>query len=224
MKLKYDDNLDFYRATVTVEGRGLDAAGQVLARKDTLVAATQVKVTRKEEGPATRRGSLDFRTSPVARSRWRPIPPASRNPPGGPPGTGTSGSASIANRDGPLIGRARLAGNGGGDAVFKVCVRPSSCADGVAWRDEDGDTPFAGHGAAPPRHLSLHVGRYVPLHSHRSECWATCRIVEEGLRRAIEICDAYNYVTAQFHCAWALHPGERSGRGHFRCQTERGRQ
>ena len=51
VKLKYDDILDFYRATVIVEGRVLDAAGQVLARKDTLVAATQVKVTRKEEGP-----------------------------------------------------------------------------------------------------------------------------------------------------------------------------
>lgn len=51
VKLKYEDKLDFYRATVIVEGRVLDAAGQVLARKDTLVAATQVKVTRKEEGP-----------------------------------------------------------------------------------------------------------------------------------------------------------------------------
>jgi hypothetical protein len=51
VRLKYDDKLDFYRAVVIVEGRVLDAAGQVLARKDSLVTVTQVKVTRKEEGP-----------------------------------------------------------------------------------------------------------------------------------------------------------------------------
>ncbi len=51
VKLKYNDDLDFYRVGVLVEGRVLDAAGQVIARKGDTVAATQVKVTRKEEGP-----------------------------------------------------------------------------------------------------------------------------------------------------------------------------
>lgn len=54
VRLKYDDELDFYKATVTVEGRVLDAVGQIVARKDEVIAAAQVKVTRKEEGPGFR--------------------------------------------------------------------------------------------------------------------------------------------------------------------------
>jgi hypothetical protein len=54
VQLKYQDDLDFYRGTVVVEGRMLDAAGQVVARKGDIVATTQCKVTRKEEGPGFR--------------------------------------------------------------------------------------------------------------------------------------------------------------------------
>jgi hypothetical protein len=54
VRLEYDDVVDFYRATVIVEGRVLDAAGQIRARSGDVTATTQVKVTRKEEGPGFR--------------------------------------------------------------------------------------------------------------------------------------------------------------------------
>jgi hypothetical protein len=54
VKLEYDESVDFYRATVVVEGRVLHAKGTVIARLADVTAETQVKVTRKEEGPAYR--------------------------------------------------------------------------------------------------------------------------------------------------------------------------
>ena len=57
--------------------------------------------------------------------------------------------------------------------------------------------------------LSLHVGRYAYLQSHRSEYRAACRTAEEALRLAVEVSDAYHYMACQFHRAWALlHLGE----------------
>jgi hypothetical protein len=54
VQLKYDGGRDYYRGTVIVEGRMLDAAGQVVARTGDVVASAQCKVTRKEEGPGFR--------------------------------------------------------------------------------------------------------------------------------------------------------------------------
>lgn len=48
--LEYDDSVEFYRAPVRIEGRGLDATSNITARLEDLVATAQVKVTRKEEG------------------------------------------------------------------------------------------------------------------------------------------------------------------------------
>jgi tetratricopeptide (TPR) repeat protein len=76
------------------------------------------------------------------------------------------------------------------------------------WRDEDAeacrDTIDAVRPAGERRHLSLHVGRYAYLQCHRAEYRAACRHAEEGLRLAVEVGDAYHYMTCQFHRAWAL--------------------
>ena len=81
------------------------------------------------------------------------------------------------------------------------------------WRDEDAETCRLSldilRRVGERRHLSLHVGRYAHLQSHRSEYRAACRTAEEGLRLAVEVSDAYHYMAAQFHRAWALlHLGE----------------
>jgi tetratricopeptide (TPR) repeat protein len=76
------------------------------------------------------------------------------------------------------------------------------------WRDEDADacrgTIDAVRRAGERRHLSLHVGRYAYLQCHRAEYRAACESAEEGLRLALEVADAYHYMTCQFHRAWAL--------------------
>jgi tetratricopeptide (TPR) repeat protein len=76
------------------------------------------------------------------------------------------------------------------------------------WRDEDAETCRLSldivRRTGERRHLSLHAGRYALLQSHRSEYRAACRTAEQGLRLAVEVRDAYHYMTAQFHRAWAL--------------------
>src|SRR5262249_9452309 len=56
---------------------------------------------------------------------------------------------------------------------------------------------------------SLAGGRYAHLRSYQADYRAACRTAEEGLRLALEVSDAYHYMTCQFHRAWALlHLGE----------------
>ena len=81
------------------------------------------------------------------------------------------------------------------------------------WRDEDAEACRlaidAVRRAGARRLLSLHVGRYAHLRSYQADYRAACRTAEEGLRLALEVSDAYHYMTCQFHRAWALlHLGE----------------
>ena len=84
----------------------------------------------------------------------------------------------------------------------------SSASSSHGWRDEDAETCRLSldivRRTGERRHLSLHVGHYALLQSHRSEYRAACRTAEEGLRLAVEVRDAYQYMTAQFYHAWAL--------------------
>src|SRR5436309_5584567 len=76
------------------------------------------------------------------------------------------------------------------------------------WRDEDAEACRlaidAVRRAGARRLLSLHVGRYAHLRSYQADYRAACRTAEEGLRLALEVSDAYHYMTCQFHRAWAL--------------------
>jgi tetratricopeptide (TPR) repeat protein len=76
------------------------------------------------------------------------------------------------------------------------------------WRDEDAEACRVSIGtmrrASDRRHLSLHLGRYAYLETHRSEYRVACRTAEESLRLAREVSDPYHYMAAQFHRAWAL--------------------
>jgi DNA-binding winged helix-turn-helix (wHTH) protein/tetratricopeptide (TPR) repeat protein len=76
------------------------------------------------------------------------------------------------------------------------------------WRDVDAETCRLSldivRRTGERRHLSLQVGRYALLQSHRSEYRAACRTAEQGVRLAVEVRDAYQYMTAQFYRAWAL--------------------
>ncbi len=54
VELLYDDSVEFYRVPVNVEGRTLDATGEIRAVLGNTNATAQVKVTRKEEGPGFR--------------------------------------------------------------------------------------------------------------------------------------------------------------------------
>jgi len=102
------------------------------------------------------------------------------------------------------------------DEALQAHVRGSHAFQRIllyGWRDEDAETCLASmeivRRAGDRRHLSLHVGRYAHLQNHRSEYRAACRTAEEGLRLAVEVSDAYHYMTSQFHRAWALlHLGE----------------
>jgi len=81
------------------------------------------------------------------------------------------------------------------------------------WRDEDAEACRlaidAMRRAGERRLLSLHVGRYAHLRSYQADYRPACRTAEEGLRLALEVSDAYHYMTCQFHRAWALlHLGE----------------
>lgn len=81
------------------------------------------------------------------------------------------------------------------------------------WRDEDAAACRlaidAVRRAGARRLLSLHVGRYAHLRSYQADYRTACRTAQEGLRLALEVNDAYHYMTCQFHCAWALlHLGE----------------
>jgi DNA-binding winged helix-turn-helix (wHTH) protein/tetratricopeptide (TPR) repeat protein len=81
------------------------------------------------------------------------------------------------------------------------------------WRDEDADACRlaidAVRRAGERKLLSLHVSRYAHLRNYQADYRAACRIAEEGLRLALEVSDAYHYMTCQFHRAWALlHLGE----------------
>ena len=92
---------------------------------------------------------------------------------------------------------------------FVGCQRILLCG----WRDEDAEACRlaidAVRRAGARRLLSLHVGRYAHLRSYQADYRAACRTAEEGLRLALEVSDAYHYMTCQFHRAWALlHLGE----------------
>jgi tetratricopeptide (TPR) repeat protein len=81
------------------------------------------------------------------------------------------------------------------------------------WRDEDAEACRlaidAVRRAGERKLLSLHVSRYAHLRNYQADYRAACRIAEEGLRLALEVSDAYHYMTCQFHRAWALlHLGE----------------
>jgi DNA-binding winged helix-turn-helix (wHTH) protein/tetratricopeptide (TPR) repeat protein len=81
------------------------------------------------------------------------------------------------------------------------------------WRDEDAEACRlaidAVRRAGERRLLSLHVGRYAHLRSYQADYRVACRTAEEGLRLALEVSDAYHYMTCQFHRGWALlHLGE----------------
>jgi len=81
------------------------------------------------------------------------------------------------------------------------------------WRDEDAEACRlaidAVRRAGERRLLSLHVSRYAHLRSYQADYRAACRTAEEGLRLALEVSNAYHYMTCQFHRAWALlHLGE----------------
>jgi tetratricopeptide (TPR) repeat protein len=115
--------------------------------------------------------------------------------------------------------RSRSPGPGATTARRRVagpCPRVSHAFHRIllhGWRDEDAETCRLSleilRRVGERRHLSLHVGRYAYLQSHRSEYRAACRTAEEGLRLAVEVSDAYHYMAAQFHRAWALlHLGE----------------
>ena len=102
------------------------------------------------------------------------------------------------------------------DEALQAHVRGSHAFQRIlsrGWRDEDAETCRLSldvvRRVGERRHLSLHVARYAHLQNHRSEYRAACRTAEEGLRLAAEVNDAYHYMTAQFHRAWALlHLGE----------------
>ena len=81
------------------------------------------------------------------------------------------------------------------------------------WRDEDAEACRLAIDAVrrggERRHLSLHVGHYAYLQSHRSEYRAAAAPLRKGCGLALEVGDAYHYMTCQFHRAWAfLHLGE----------------
>ena len=81
------------------------------------------------------------------------------------------------------------------------------------WRDEDAlacrTAIDVARRAGDRARLSLHVGHYAHLLSHQAEYRAAARTGEEGLRLALDVADAYHYMTCQFHRAWALlHLGE----------------
>jgi DNA-binding winged helix-turn-helix (wHTH) protein/tetratricopeptide (TPR) repeat protein len=102
------------------------------------------------------------------------------------------------------------------DVALQAHVRASHAFQRIllrGWRDEDAETCRLSldivRRVGERRHLSLHVGRYAYLQSHRSEYRTACRTAEEALRLAVEVSDAYHYMAAQFHRAWALlHLGE----------------
>lgn len=54
VELEYDDSVEFYRASVQVEARVLNAKSVITARLEGAVATTHVAVTRKEESPGFR--------------------------------------------------------------------------------------------------------------------------------------------------------------------------
>lgn len=64
--LKYDESLDYYKAKVRIEPRSPHASSELTARLDNLLDTAQVKVTRKEEGPA-----LDIRLVPRSFGSYR---------------------------------------------------------------------------------------------------------------------------------------------------------
>ena len=81
------------------------------------------------------------------------------------------------------------------------------------WREEDAEACRraidAARRAGERKLLSLHVSRYAHLRSYQADYRAASRLAEEGLRLALEVSDAYHYMTCQFHRAWALlHLGE----------------
>ncbi len=76
------------------------------------------------------------------------------------------------------------------------------------WSDDDaracGDALEAARVAGDRRALSLNVSRQAYVECHRSEYRAACRFAEEGLLLALEIGDAFHYMSCQYHRAWAL--------------------
>jgi DNA-binding winged helix-turn-helix (wHTH) protein len=102
------------------------------------------------------------------------------------------------------------------DVALRAHVRGYSGCQRIllrGWRDEDAEACRlaieAVRRAGERRLLSLHISRYAHLRSYQADYRGACRIAEEGLRLALEVSDAYHYMTCQFHRAWALlHLGE----------------
>ncbi len=102
------------------------------------------------------------------------------------------------------------------DEVLEAHVRGYAGVQGIlsrGWQDQDAEA--CRHAIETARRtgdralLSLHVGHAAYLESHRSEYRAAARTAEEGLDLALEVSDAYHYMTSQFHRGWALlHVGE----------------
>src|SRR5262249_2937362 len=87
----------------------------------------------------------------------------------------------------------------GSDAFLRILVH--------GWRNEDAETCRLSldivRRTGERRHLSLHVGRYALLQSHRSAYRAACRTAEQGLRLAVEGHDPHHHMTAPFYQSWA---------------------
>src|SRR5262245_747639 len=102
------------------------------------------------------------------------------------------------------------------DEVLRAHVRGYGGCQRIllrGWQDEDAEACRRAIDAVrrggERRLLSLHVGRYAHLHSFQANYRGACRTAEEGLRLALEVSDAYHYMTCQFHRGWALlHLGE----------------
>jgi tetratricopeptide (TPR) repeat protein len=81
------------------------------------------------------------------------------------------------------------------------------------WRDEDAQACAtaleAVRQSGSRTSLILHVGRSAYLHCHRSDYQAAIDAAAEGLQLALELGDAYHYMSCQFHRGWALlHRGD----------------
>jgi hypothetical protein len=129
-----------------------------------------------------------------------------------------SGALSWIDRDGSLaaIDQALALVPSLSDEALQAHVRGFGGCQRIllrGWRDEDAEACRlaidAVRRAGDRRLLSLHVGRYAHLRSYQAQYRTACRTAEEGLRLALEVSDAYHYMTCQFHRAWALlHLGE----------------
>lgn len=76
------------------------------------------------------------------------------------------------------------------------------------WRDEDAedfmDALAAARQANDRKLMSLYVARNVYQRCFQSDYEAACRAAEEGMRLALEVGDAFDYLVGRFFWGWAL--------------------